>query len=430
MLLNRKAFALLASGLLVLSAAACSSNSSGGKSGGATQPASSSGSSATGKPIKIGMIAPVNAPITSDNHWVAAVRAAMATVNSQGGVKGRPLQLDFCNEANDANKGAACARDIAASDDVATIGVVSPFAGTAVTQVLSAAGMANVGYLTLQPQEYAATNNFPSNSGGVFFQSASVVGALKNDSSLKKVAIVANEGPQSQPIVNAIKKATVNAGGTVATTVLLPLTTIADYTPYAAKIIKSGAQVTSLALAGSTAAGIITAVHQLGGNVVFASSASIIPVIAAKQLGSQANGMYLGSPTPWINDATTYPGFKDFVASMKSAQDHGDSDADIAKSDPFAALDWLNVLQLRDVLTNIVDSGQQITRASILAAFSSAKNLKTYNLVKSPWSPSVKQTVLPGFQNASITEVYLLKLQDGNLSLASNDPIEMSQYLK
>jgi len=430
MLETRKVGALLAAGLIVVSAAGCSSDSSksSDSSGGKPQSASSSGPSLTGEPIKVGMIAPTNAPVYSVPGELAAVRAAVATINSQGGIKGRPLVLDYCNEANDANKGAACGRKVAASDDVATLNVISPFAGPAVTEALK--GVANVGYLALTPPEYEAMNNFPTNGGGAFFQPASVVGALQDDSSLKKVVIAANEGQQSDPIVSSIEKAVNNAGGTVSGKVRLPLTTIADYTPYAQKLISSGAQVAALSMSGTASSGIIKAVHQLGGNMVFTSSAGAMTSPVLKDLGSLANGIYIGSPTPWINDASNYPGMNDFVASVKAEEERGDKDAAISNLGPFAVLDWLTTMQLRDVLTGIVDKGQDITRESILAAMSSAKDLKTYNVVKTPWSPSVRQTALPGFQNVSITDVYLLKVSDGQMSLATEEPIDMTQYVK
>jgi|GEM_PF-3359536 len=426
MLLNRKAGALLASGLIVLSAAACSSSSSGGKS----QPVNSSGSPATGAPIRIGTLLPTDAPVSSNPGELAAIRAAIATINSQGGVKGRPLQLDYCNESNDANKGAACARTIADSPDVATIAVISPFAGAAVTQTLSAAGIANVAYLALTPEEYAAKNNFPTVSGGGFLHPAAVAGALKNDSSLKKVAVIANEGPQSAPIVDNIKKSIVNAGGTVAGTVLLPLTTIADFTPYAQKLIQTGAQVTVVSGSQAVAVGIIRAVNQLGSKMVFTSNSAVVTEAVVKQLGSLAEGMYLGSVTPWIHDGASYPGINDFVASMKAEQARGDSDADLAKVAPFATMFWLNTLQLRDVLTSIVDSGKEITRASVLAAMGTAKNLKTYGVVNTPWTPTAYQTAISGFGNVSITEAYLLTVKNGEEVLVNKNTIDVTQYLK
>jgi len=291
-------------------------------------------------------------------------------------------------------------------------------------------GIANVGYLALTPPEYEAMNNFPTNGGGSFFQPASVVGALQNDSSLKDVVIAANEGAQSDPIVASIEKAVTNAGGSVSGEVRLPLTTIADYTPYAQKLITSGAQVAALSMSGPASAGIIKAVHQLGGNLVFTSSAGAMTGPVLKDLGSLADGIYIGSPTPWINDESSYPGIKDFVASMEAEQKGGDDDAAVTDLGPFAALDWLTTLQLRDVLTGIVDQGQEITRESVLAAMSTAKDLKTYDVVKTPWSPSVRQTALPGFQNVSITDVYLLQVSDGQMSLAADEPIDMTQYVK
>jgi ABC-type branched-subunit amino acid transport system substrate-binding protein len=424
-----KVVTALAASSVILALASCSSSGSDGKAAKASGSAASTAPSATGTPILIGMIAPTSAPIYSVPDQVAAVRAAIGTINAQGGVKGHPLQLDYCNESNDANKGAACGRSVAASNDVATVASVSPFAGTAVSQALQAAGLANIGYTALTSQEYASPNNFPTDGGGVFLQPAGLVGALKADSSLKKVAIAANEGPASQPIVDATATAAAKAGGTVVKTVRLPLTTIADFTPYAQQIVSSGAQVAVLSMSGPVAVGMIQAVHQLGGKVVFTTSTGVINEAILKKLGPLGNGMYLGSPTPWIHDTARYPGVNDYIASMKTELDRGDSDADLSKALPNSMMDWVSTMRLRDVLVSITDKGQEITRASVLAAFNSATNLKTYNIVKNPWNPSVKQTSLSGFQNVSVTETYVLTTSEGQEKLLSPDPIEVTPYL-
>jgi len=417
-----KVATVLAASGVILAMAGCGSSSHGAK-------ATPSSSAASGPPILIGMIAPTNSPIYSVPDQVAAVRAAIATVNAQGGVKGRPLQLDYCNESNDANKAAACGRSVAASDDVATVASVTPFAGAAVSQALQAGGLASIGYTALTAQEYASPNIFPTDGGGVFLQPAGLVGALKANSSLKKVAVVANEGPASDPIVAASTTAATKAGASVVKTVRLPLSTIADFTPYAQQIVSSGAQVAVLSMAGANAVGMIQAVHQLGGNVVFTTSTGVINEDILKKLGSLGDGMYLGSPTPWIHDTASYPGINDFIASMKAEQDRGNSDADVSKALPNSMMDWLTVLRLRDVLVSIVDKGQAITRASVLAAFSSATNLKTYNIVKTPWSPSVKQTALSGFENVSVTTTYVLTTANGQEKLVSPDPVDVTSYL-
>src|SRR3974377_1554089 len=89
---------------MLVVAAGCSSSGSGS--------ASSTGSSASGTPLKIGLITVVGTALNFTDQ-LSAANAAIRQVNSEGGIDGHQVQLVFCNEALDPNKGAACARDMA-----------------------------------------------------------------------------------------------------------------------------------------------------------------------------------------------------------------------------------------------------------------------------------------------------------------------------
>src|SRR3981081_4816567 len=62
------------------------------------------------KPIKLGSLMAVTGLGLPDR--LAAVKAAVRHVNAHGGIRGRPLQLENCDDQNDPNLAQGCARQL------------------------------------------------------------------------------------------------------------------------------------------------------------------------------------------------------------------------------------------------------------------------------------------------------------------------------
>lgn len=427
-----KISALLAAIGIAVAVTAC--GSSGGSNAASSTPAteggsSSSGNTATGEPIKIGMINPANAPFYNAPDELAAIKAAIASINADGGVKGRPLQLDWCNEGNDANKATACARKMISDGVVATVDSISPVAGTQMSEALAKGPIANVNYGALTSEEFATKSNFPFD-GAAAFENAGVVGLAMKTQGVKKVLIVRNDNPQPIPIETLVKQVTEKNGGTFAGHVLLPLTAIPDYSSYAQQIIKSGADLVDFPLGKANAIGIVNAVRQLGSNVKFAINCGAFSDADLKSLGSNIDGLLIGCSNPWVHDAGDYSGINDFLTSMKAEQDRGDKEADVTTGRPFMIKDWASMYSLRAVLTQLATANTPITAASVLAAFSKATDLPLANTMAGTWSPSKLQTAVPGFANVANTEAYILKVSNGQQALLQKDPVDVLSYLQ
>src|ERR1700753_536826 len=84
----------------------------------------SKSSTASGSPIKIGIIVPTGAQFYNDPGGLAVTQAAVRGINARGCVKGRPLTLEVCNEANDPNKTNACARQFVSDGVLLTVGAL------------------------------------------------------------------------------------------------------------------------------------------------------------------------------------------------------------------------------------------------------------------------------------------------------------------
>lgn len=421
--------AVAVAGLLVATAAC---GSSGGTS--AAPPSSggtsnSSGTAATGEPIKIAMLAPLNTQFFATPDQIAAVKAAVASINASGGVRGRPLQLDWCNEANDVNKASACARSFVSNGDVATVGSITAFAGAQVAPILANAQIAGVVWHALQAVEFASPNNFPFD-GATPWEEAALAGAAIKIEGVKKIAVARTDSPSTVPTQKLIEQVTEKLGGQVVKTVLIPTTAIADYSSYAQQLISSGADLALIPVAKTNAIGLINAARQLGSNIKFGTNAGAFADADLKELGAKADGMLISTPMPWIHDAADYSGVNDFLASMKAEQDRGDKGADVTTARPGVIEDWYSVYALRDVLTQMVDANTPITAPNVLAAFNKATDLSTNGLTADPWSPSKKQTAVPGYPTVANTRSYLLEVKNGEQKLLQKDPIDLLSYLQ
>src|SRR5277367_2006429 len=174
---------------IVISASACSSNSaSSSASAGSTSTGSGgASSSATKSPIDVGLVTSLTSTTLAPYPQVAAAqKAAIAYINSTGGINGHPLVANQCDDQDQANVAATCAAAAVRSSDVAIVGGTEVFPGFFST--INAAKLTFTGGLGLIPQELASPVSFPVTSvaAGWYFGS----GALAVKLGAKAVTIV------------------------------------------------------------------------------------------------------------------------------------------------------------------------------------------------------------------------------------------------
>jgi ABC-type branched-subunit amino acid transport system substrate-binding protein len=95
---------------VTLVAAACGSSSGG--SGGATS------AKPTGAPIKIGIMTGVQTNAVSQPWVVQAAKIAAASINAGGGILGRPVEIDFCDDHSTPQGASVCAQKLLVEDKV------------------------------------------------------------------------------------------------------------------------------------------------------------------------------------------------------------------------------------------------------------------------------------------------------------------------
>jgi ABC-type branched-subunit amino acid transport system substrate-binding protein len=125
---------------------------------------------ATGTPIKVMTITPINVAVGAGLPFPeigVAAQAAADAINKAGGIKGHPIQLTVCDNKFSQNQDAACARQAVAEGDLALIGGIS--LQTNHISILEQAGIPVIGEYSAGELSFNSPIVFPFNAGNFNF---------------------------------------------------------------------------------------------------------------------------------------------------------------------------------------------------------------------------------------------------------------------
>ena len=415
---------------LAITAAACSSSSSpssGSTSStapGSTSSAASTGSATTGSAIKIGVIEPTNTSIYNAGDEVAAVRAAATGINAQGGINGHKVVVDYCNSQDDPNATAACVRQMI-SDKVVELAAGIDILGPTMVQSLSSAGIPVVDEDALSLGEMTASTAFPLTGGIPAAESVEAYVAAQKG--FKKILLVANSGnPFETTFETALSSSAKKNGIAYVGVVDFPVAGVSSFSPYAAKIVNSGADIVSIPLSINQAVPLIQAVRALGSKVQFIINSGAFTNSDITKNSALVNGLYIVNDVPPVTTATEsqFPIIKTFVSQMNAEAATGDSNASISTVRSFALRIW-DVLQAQFQIMKGMNG--PIMASSYLAALNSAKGV-SLNGILPDWTPSAHISITGlGTTRYSEANYWLLQIEGGQQKLVSSQPINAVQ---
>ena len=122
----------------------------------------------SGEPIVIGSISTDESAAANFGEITDGAEACFNAINASGGINGRPIDFQSCNDGADPVQGETCARDLIDADAVAVLGGIcfSCFSAP-IVDILGEAGIPYVGGLPVLPNEYTNENFYPiTNAGG------------------------------------------------------------------------------------------------------------------------------------------------------------------------------------------------------------------------------------------------------------------------
>jgi ABC-type branched-subunit amino acid transport system substrate-binding protein len=321
--------------------------------------AASAGSKA-GAPIKLFVSAAVGSGTQNYPDSQAGAEAAAAAINKAGGIKGRQVEIQYCNNLSQAAAAVSCARQAVDAGVVALVGHVSSASNFDIP-VYQQAGIPDVGEWTINVSDLANANEFPI-AGATTGAYMSIPFAFKKLGK-KRMVVVVQDVPASTAAGKIAKNAAKVAGIAVVGTVQMAGSTT-DFAPQAQKLRELNPDSVEFITSAGISGGLMRAAASLGVNPLWSHNSASIGEAEVQQIGAPAEGMLLAGSFPTYHD-TQYPGIRRWLAEMKAA---GKDDVTQLKQVGLDA--WLSVYAIKQLSANIKG---ELTAASLTKALRAQK---------------------------------------------------------
>jgi branched-chain amino acid transport system substrate-binding protein len=367
--------------------------------------------------VKIGSIFNIGTAVGNFDEDQGALQAAVRAVNAAGGIDGKEVQLDICNENADPNQARACARKLISDKVIATVGNQVVTAEADVIKILAAAGIPSVAPVSFSGAALSDPNSYLLAPYGDFTNAAEAYLSAKFGG--KRVAQILLDSPLTAnytPVVQAVTNA---SGGTFVGTVKVSITT-SDPSTQAAALVALNPDTVILNGPPPVDHALVSDMASLGYTGKFMSPGTEFYESDLKALGSVADQVITSMSYPPLT-ATSIRGIKDFLADMAADKAAGDSKAPTETGEVrFSVINnWLGV----KALAEITNAAHADTAATVKAALNSATNVNLYGLM-APWTPNKSLGDVKGAR-ASQTSFWAYGESNGKPVLLTKTPVDM-----
>ena len=340
-------------------------------------------------PIKLMVIAAVATPIQNYPDAKAGAEAAAAAINKAGGVKGRPIEIEFCNTQSQANVATACDRQAVADGVVAVVGHSSTLT-TLEEPILQQGGVPDVGLFSFgNAVDWTNPNVFPL-VGGVAASYMGIPFAMKQLHK-KRFVIFYQDVPSAQQNAKNAANAAKAAGLPVVCQILMAGSTT-DFAPLAEKLKQCNADSVMFINSPGVSGGLMRTATSLGVHPLWSHNNGSLGEPEVAQIGSPTEGMLLAAPFPTYRD--NQAGVKQWVKEMTAA---GSNDPTLLKPNGFNS--WLAVHAIAKLAQTMKGD---LTAATLTAAMRATKKpIDLYGLVS--WVPGLKgPAAFPRFSSVKV----------------------------
>ena len=398
-----------------LGVAACGSSSSNSSSSSAsssspaaaTSSASSSAASG-GAPIKLMTMGTISSPEFSLPSIPVGAQIAVNALNSAGGINGHKVQLIACNDQNNPNTAAQCAREAIKDKVTAIVGGLENY-DLQIEPLLNQAGIPWVGLTTAD--DYTTPNLFLFGGQGV--DGFAVAGMTLAQHGCKNIAIIVTAAAGTQKVNAADIAAGVRAeGAKVAGTFTIPATAV-DLAPTVAAARAAGADCIASGASPSQSGPLITALST-GPKLKLAVVSGGLPNVLLNQLGKSANGVLASAG--FLPATSTEGAVPQLVQKMKVEYPK-------VPFDQFAETGYAAVNLVAHAAKGLSD----LTSSSVMTALTKVSGFDTgVGQVATFTQPSS----IPGYPRLFNPKDFVWVAKNGNYALAQPQPVDATPALK
>jgi ABC-type branched-subunit amino acid transport system substrate-binding protein len=388
---------------LAVAGCSSSSSSSGGQAGGAA--ASTNGAAAAvatgssdpapaGSPVKIGVIYTNNNPLGDSPEIADAAEAAQSYINAHGGMGGRPLQIQTCNEANNPQADIQCATSFVNGGEISVVGLGGLWGENGLS-VIEKAGIVNQ-TIAISGPEFSSSLAYPFNGELVTGGNAiAKYAAAHGDTSVACVysAVASLQQGCTQYFADRAKAAGIK------NVTLIPIPPSAtDLTQYVQQIAQSKAQLVYSDNSEPDNIQMIQDAQQLGANVTWALPGDSARPDFFNTLKGLANGTLFYADQKFPTE-TSDPDVALYLQVMKQYKPNALIDS--TSIEAFSTLMTLKTLADRI-------GGQNMTKTGLVNALDNLKPLPEF------MGPELSSsTHIPGYPHAYHTGAYVYQAKNG-----------------
>ena len=322
---------------------------------------SDSGDSGSAETVKVMTLGPFDAKGFSLPSIAIGAQAGVDKVNASGGINGRQVELITCNDNNDPNTAAGCARKAVQEKVVAVVGAFSTFEPQ-IVPVLEKAGIPMLSGTPVanftSPVLYPVTGGAASQFFGLGKSMAT------NPICNGKVGGLIEAFAATEGAIQLFKLGVEASGGTYTGTASAPQGA-RDFAP-AVSAASAKSSCIGVIAGPQIAPVIVAAANQNSKIKLFGSSDSILPSASIEALGEAADGIVVVSNYQPVSASTDTPGMKEYIAAGLKV------DPEFA-ADQTAASAYLGP----QILQKVLEGASKVDASSAIAGLNKLKGFDT-----------------------------------------------------
>jgi branched-chain amino acid transport system substrate-binding protein len=372
------------------------------------------------KPVRIGALVPISSLGLS--YYASAFRAAARDINAHGGIRGRPVEVEICDDRSDPNQAQACARQMVSHGVIATAANVSEFSMVE-GPILDQAGIPQVMGEALNPEDFTLPTAFPL-EGGIFVQMAGGIVGMKRRG-LHSLFVVTLDTPPGHTLVQLAGQLVRAAEVTPAGASYIPSAAI-DLTSYVQAAIQSKADVVFPGLPPTLTIPFMIASKRAGARyLIMLPYGEFTPADIALMGGRDSiteNDIEF-SAIPPLSATDRFAALRSFESDMDAQLATGDRGAAPEHRTGGSLAAWLAV----QIIAREASGLDTIDAPHLLESLRTKATVDTLGLTP-PWSPG--RTGLPTFPRVTNLYGYLTTQRDGVEVLADPTPFNPFQGLR
>ncbi|KAA1394218.1 ABC transporter substrate-binding protein [Aeromicrobium ginsengisoli] len=340
----------------------------------------------TGEPVTVMTIAPVDTAAINQPEIMEAAKASAKALNAAGGLGGHEVKVITCNDGNDPNTAAACARQAVSKKAIAVVGGFTT-SGASIVPIIAKAGIPWIGPPGFSADELASKDSYPLIAGSVAFAG---LGQRAAKDGCKTIATVLYDVPTAVSAATLIANGVKAGGGAKPTDIKVPTTTT-DFASVAKQIGE-----------------VDCAILGLPNDQIVATA------VAGKSVGVKSR-YYLVAGA--LND-TTIKGAQGSLDGAVTAVNFVPATEDVWKEakDSSDKVDWTGAYNQStwasyQVLKTVLDDQAEVTAESVVAGLAKTTNVDAGGLMAP--TDFTKEFAVPGLNRVFNRQVVYLTAKDG-----------------